>query len=281
MPASAPPKPLRVLALGAGVQSSALALMSSKGEPNMPTIDVAIFADTQWEPKSVYEHLSWLESELAFPVIRTTFGDLGKATRENKTEYGDNYCEIPVFLRDYTTGKVLMTGRQCTDRYKIRPMRKAMREEMRKRGAKRVEQFFGISVDEYQRMRNPDVKFIDYRYPLVDNNISRSDCLSWFEKEYPGRTLPRSACLGCPFHSDREWMRLASDSPDEFNTTVELEREMRKNFVHHNGSNETAPFFHSSARPLEDVIADLSSVQSLPMMDDSLWGAECAGVCGV
>jgi len=43
---------LRVLSLGAGVQSTTLALMAAHGEIEPP--DCAIFADTQWEPRAVY-----------------------------------------------------------------------------------------------------------------------------------------------------------------------------------------------------------------------------------
>ena len=39
---------LRILSLGAGVQSSTLALMIEKGE--IPMVDAAIFADTMGEP---------------------------------------------------------------------------------------------------------------------------------------------------------------------------------------------------------------------------------------
>jgi len=46
---------LRILSLGAGVQSSTLALMIAKGE--IPMVDCAIFADTMGEPKAVYEWL--------------------------------------------------------------------------------------------------------------------------------------------------------------------------------------------------------------------------------
>jgi hypothetical protein len=46
---------LRVLSLGAGVQSTTLLLMSVYGE--LPPLDYAIFADTGWEPARVYEHL--------------------------------------------------------------------------------------------------------------------------------------------------------------------------------------------------------------------------------
>ena len=50
---------LNVLSLGAGVQSSTLALMAAHGEIE-PMPDCAIFADTGDEPKDVYEWLKWL-----------------------------------------------------------------------------------------------------------------------------------------------------------------------------------------------------------------------------
>ena len=49
---------INVLSLGAGVQSSTMALMAAMGEIT-PMPDCAIFADTQAEPKSVYDYLDW------------------------------------------------------------------------------------------------------------------------------------------------------------------------------------------------------------------------------
>ena len=68
-PAQAADIRLRVLSLGAGVQSTTLALMAAHGEIG-PMPDCAIFADTGWEPKAVYEHLAWLGSlnVLPFPI---------------------------------------------------------------------------------------------------------------------------------------------------------------------------------------------------------------------
>ena len=62
---------MRILSLGAGVQSTALALMSRDGMFDL-SVDAAVFADTQWEPKAVYRHLAWLVGELgeALPVYR-------------------------------------------------------------------------------------------------------------------------------------------------------------------------------------------------------------------
>jgi hypothetical protein len=59
-------KKLRVLSLGAGVQSTTVALMIEKGE--IPKVDCAIFADVKAEPQEVYKHLDWLKTELSYPL---------------------------------------------------------------------------------------------------------------------------------------------------------------------------------------------------------------------
>jgi len=55
-------KELTIISLGAGVQSSAMALMAAKGEIT-PMVDACIFADTGSEPAGVYSFLDWLEKE--------------------------------------------------------------------------------------------------------------------------------------------------------------------------------------------------------------------------
>lgn len=52
-------KPLHIISLGAGVQSTTLALMAAGGGLT-PMPDCAIFADTGEEPSAVYRHLDWL-----------------------------------------------------------------------------------------------------------------------------------------------------------------------------------------------------------------------------
>ena len=61
-------KTLRVLSLGAGVQSSTLALMIHKGE--IPMVDCAIFADTQAEPPKVYEWLKFIKKTVSLSKFR-------------------------------------------------------------------------------------------------------------------------------------------------------------------------------------------------------------------
>ena len=72
----------RVLSLGAGVQSTVLALMMTAQRRIPPVLercgycrpDFAIFADTGWEPRSVYRHLDWLRSELSFRFTESPAG---------------------------------------------------------------------------------------------------------------------------------------------------------------------------------------------------------------
>ena len=77
-------EPAHIISLGAGVQSSTMALMAVHGEIT-PMPDYAIFADTQDEPASVYKWLDWLESKLTFPLVRVTRGKDRKSTRLNSS----------------------------------------------------------------------------------------------------------------------------------------------------------------------------------------------------
>lgn len=66
---------LRVLSLGAGVQSSALLLMADEGRFGDDKPDVAIFADTQCEPSYVYENLTKLRFAVGIEVQIVTAGN--------------------------------------------------------------------------------------------------------------------------------------------------------------------------------------------------------------
>lgn len=52
----------------------------------------------------------------------------------------------------------------------------------------------------------------------------REDCKEWLKANYPGRKFPRSACIGCPFHSNEEWLSLP---PEEFADAVEFDHQIR------------------------------------------------------
>ena len=61
---------LTVISLGGDVQSTVMALMAGDGAfGGVP--DWAIFADTHWEPPTIYSHLEWLSD--AFRSLSTSW----------------------------------------------------------------------------------------------------------------------------------------------------------------------------------------------------------------
>ena len=105
---------LRILSLGAGVQSSTLALMIEKGE--IPMVNAAIFADTQAESQDTYKFLAWLKTKLTYPVYIISKGNL--------TEHllNTDYPIAPFWSQNMITGKKELMKRQCTSNYKIQPI---------------------------------------------------------------------------------------------------------------------------------------------------------------
>ena len=274
--------PIHIISLGAGVQSSTMALMAAKGEIGpMPT--AAIFADTQAEPKSVYTWLDWLEKQLPFPVYRVTAGSLTDASIRqhiNKTTGKPYYANlIPAYAKN-TDGTSGLLGRTCTYRHKIVPILKKIRELGGiHRGQKDigVVQWIGISLDEVSRMKPSREPWSLHRWPLIEKEMTRHDCLRWMEKNgYP--TPPRSACIYCPFKSDSEWGELKRSSPIEFMAAVDFEKDLQATHasVKTDGKRQSAPFLHNSMIPLGEIDFSEDTTQG-----NLHFHNECEGMCGV
>ena len=143
-----------VLSLGAGVQSSTMALMAAHGLIS-PMPDIAVFADTQGEPQHVYTWLDWLESQLPFPVIRATLGNLATDSlqvRQSRSGKWRLNLSVPVFTQ--YKGKTIMLSRQCTKHYKVITVARAIKSHFELGRVPRnveVVQWVGISTDEAHR----------------------------------------------------------------------------------------------------------------------------------
>ena len=234
---------LHYLSLGAGVQSTTVALMAAHGLIT-PMPDCAIFADTKAEPRAVYEHLDWLMSGnmLPFPVHVVSAGDLRQEMLDAAQGIGGAWGRPPLFVRNDLTGvaqsawdglplaggtdelqtprgEVGRTRRQCTQDYKLEPIIPEVRRlagiKPRSPGPKQpcVEQWIGISLDEIQRVRTSRRRWIANRYPLVELRMTRGDCLQWLARHgYP--EPPKSSCTFCPFHSDAAWRAMKLTDPE-------------------------------------------------------------------
>ena len=272
---------IRSISLGAGVQSTVLALMADRGEYGLPKPDVAVFADTGWEPPHVYQHLDWLQSQLSFEVVRVSNGNLKENIIKGVNPYGRPYLTIPAFIIN-PDGSRALASRQCTSEYKIKPIHDYLRQRLGLEYGKRApkgtyaEVWMGISKDEELRAKPSQDEWIESKFPLVELAFSRGQLLTWFHKNYPDRYLPRSSCIGCPYHTDAEWKWLQDHDPASFQDAVLVDNALRNDQTVKNAiTRKGQAFLHRSRLPLTEV--DLSNTQDY----DNLMLDECEGVCGI
>lgn len=273
-------EPIHIISLGAGVQSSTMALMAAHGEITpMPT--AAVFADTHAEPSSVYSWLDWLEKQLPFPVHRVSAGNLEQESLRvfHRKKDGRAYIKghVPAYIKT-ADGSMSPLWRTCTADFKLAPLSKFARKlgEI-KRGEKDVKviEWIGISLDESHRMKPSRDRWLKKRWPLIDAGINRHDCLRWMEKKgFP--TPPRSACTFCPFHSDAEWHRLKTQEPDAFAHAAAYEVRLQE-ASRLAGCHVGNVTLHRSGRNITEVDFDPSSTQG----QQEFFGNDCTGLCGV
>jgi hypothetical protein len=268
-------KILTVISLGVGVQSSTMLLMAAKNE--LPHVDYAIFADTGYEPKSVYNYLNLLKKIVKFPIYQVSKGNI-KNDMINSIKNNTKFPTAPFFTQNAITGKKGMLRRQCTADYKIMPIRKKLRELCNVGFGKRfpkdkyIEQWIGISTDEIQRMKPARDPYIKNRHPLIELNMSRQDCINWMKKnEFP---LPeKSACIMCPYHNDAYWHFMKTERPSEFEDAVKFDKNIRtgaKNI-------KDNLFLHRSCKPLDEV--EFNKKENDKQLD--MFNNECEGMCGL
>lgn len=256
---------LRVLSMGAGVQSTTLALMAAKGEVG-PRPDAMIFADTGDDSASTMAHLDWLEGEITrltngqMRCIRVSKGEkLSDSIRRRadgrlpNRQDGDpgRFVAAPFYTENGGIGR-----RQCTREFKIDPLQKMQRELLGYKPRQRIprgscEVWIGISTDEVIRAGAAFESWAVNRYPLLEQRMSRSDCILWLERNgYP--VPPKSACVFCPYRTNAEWRWMREYDPEAWATAVEIDR-----LIRNTPGMRHKEFVHRSLVPLDEV--DLST----------------------
>jgi len=257
---------IHVISLGAGVQSSTMALMAAHGEIT-PMPECAIFADTQSEPEAVYDYLRWLEESLPFPVYHVSAGNLREDIKSGK-----RFASPPFFTG--TVGQQGRLWRQCTSEYKVAPITRFLTKLSSSRfdQTRQVELWIGISSDEATRMKPNKQKWIRNRWPLIELGMSRQDCLMWLKgRLYP--TPAKSACTFCPYHDNALWRDMKANDRRSWADAVDMDR-----YIRHAIPGIAEPLYlHRSMTPLEHV--DFRTAED--MGQQRLFDDECEGMCGV
>lgn len=223
---------MKIISLGWGVQSFTLAAMSALGE--LPTVDYCVHADTTWEHQHTYRFAKqwqpWLES-CGIKVITVKADDTNVAYAVVTPEKSYKYTNLPLYSVGSTKGSGLgQIKRQCTSNWKIDPVRQFVAAELARRGLKKtpgiVEQWIGISTDEWQRAKDSDVKYITHRYPLIEAGMSRNDCINWLTAH--GLQVPgKSSCVFCPYHNSGAWRELKRQNGPDWEDAVAVDEAIR------------------------------------------------------
>ncbi len=247
---------LRVLSMGAGVQSTTLALMILHGEIG-PRPDAMIFADTGDDSGSTMRHLDWLEGEVTkrtngqMRVLRTGAGErLSDSIRRRANATpgeGKRFVAAPFFTGNGGQGR-----RQCTREFKIEPLTRAQRELLGYKPRQRIpaasaEVWIGFSTDEVVRAGAAFDPWVVHRFPLLEMRMSRTDCERWLTAHgYP--VPPKSACVFCPYRTNAEWRWMRDNDPAAWADAVAIDALIRTTPGMRNEE-----FLHRSLKPLDQV----------------------------
>ena len=186
----------QIASFGCGVDSVAGLLLNSN-------YDEIIFADTLDELPQTYAYLSYFEKKSGLKITKVT------------SKHGSLY--------DYFFKGKSQSSKYhhwCSDKFKIQPIRKYLREKYGKKETFEMSIF--IDFSEFHRMRESDRKYIKNKYPLVEQKLNRDQLKEIIKSK--GYLLPeKSGCYHCCFTTKKGWIKLRNNEPELWEKTKDLE----------------------------------------------------------
>jgi hypothetical protein len=271
---------MKIQSNGMGQQSVALYLMSSLGE--IERFDYSIFADPGAEKTETYQYLyyliDWQIKNNGVPLIWNKDKNLYEDILSGTNSTGHRFASIPAFSENGG-----MIRRQCTHEYKIIPVNNSIRKLQGKKKGQSFDEvriYFGISIDEMDRMFSPKRKNVIHVYPFCgyefhSNKIvktnhepkTRSQLRTWLN-ERGHKIPPKSSCVFCPFQKNADWKELKNNHED-FNKAVKIDYAMRD--MSKQGMDNKI-YLHRSLKPIDKVKLNENQIEI---------NYDCFGYCGI
>ena len=202
-----------MVSYGAGTNSTAMLVeMVKRGE----IVDCITFADTGGERAETYAYVvmfsAWLK-ERGYPeIITVKKGGIAETLEEN--------CHRMNMLPSVVYG-----FKSCSLKYKAEPQEKYANnwqpaKDAWKRGEK-VIKCLGFDADEPHRAKFTEDKKYKWRYPLLEFDFGRAECIEVIKAA--GLPLPgKSSCFFCPNSKPHEILALPRDLQDR---AIAMERQ--------------------------------------------------------
>lgn len=231
---------IQIWSCGGGVQSAAVAALIVQGR--LPRPDLAVIADTEREKSTTWSYLA--------QTIQPALDAMGLPVhRVKKSRYatvdlysGNGDLLIPAFTR--TNGELGKLETYCSNEWKQRVVR---RWATQAHGVDLADLWIGFSTDELRRVRANRERKWQYRYPLIELQMTRQNCISLVtEMGWP--EPPRSSCWMCPQMNHLEWQDLRDHNPQDFAKAVAFDKKLRER--------DPGVFVHRSGTPLDEADLD-------------------------
>ena len=231
---------MKILSFGAGMQSTALALMSCENaihgkpvHPQVPIYDDVVFCDLGFEPPWVKDQMEFTKracesAGIHFKIIDAPlYQDFMKNFGERRT------ISIPWWtLRD--DGRKSIMPRNCTIDYKVQLISKYVRWELlgyrkgqrlRPEDVKAHEMHMGFSYEEKHRCKESPNRMFVNRFPLVDMKLVRADNYAYIRDVW-GLETKASACSFCPYHKNYFFQHM-KNFPEDYQKLIEMDELLR------------------------------------------------------
>ena len=231
-----------------GVQSTALYLMSSLGY--IEKANYAIYADLRSEKPTtdnlVKYLLDWQKYNDGIEILIED-ADIYTDVINGVNSDGKPFVTIPAFSESGG-----MVQRQCTGEYKIKTVKNKIRELhglKYKQRMKPTELWLGISTDEIERAKVSQMYNVEYKYPLIDKQISRADCITFLE-ERSFHNVDKSSCVFCPYQQNKQFREIKEKYPEQWSKIVKVDKAIRD--ISRKGK-EDRLYLHRSLKPINEV----------------------------
>lgn len=216
------------LSFGGGVNSVALYLLMQELGMEFE----ALFVNHGGDWPETYEYVDYFVA--TGRPITVLHPDVG-------TIEGDRFDNIVDYYRHR---KLVPSRRQraCTDRFKVVTLNRYQKTP--------CTVHIGYAADEAHRAKIHSDKGRDFRWLLIEHDISRRGCIDMIKKS--GLKVPRkSGCFMCPYQGRREYIELRRTHPDLFCIARTLEETQNSRIT---ADGKPWKPYYLCGKPLGDVV---------------------------
>ena len=273
---------LTVLSFSGGTGSGAIAEMLLNGDLESDTPVLVCTADPCMEDSRTYDYVSEMgdrfrEAGFEHRIAKTDlYGEFLKAVKEKHSRF-DN---MPFWTKNRKTGKRGRLMQGCTQAYKIKPIRRIVREVLERdfginaKGRPKPESvrtWIGFSADEVSRIKESDVKYSYMAYPLVAKKMTKQDVFSYYRKI--NRPLPpRSVCVACFANDLNHFKDMYENRKEDWEKAVTVDDACR-DLTCFKVNDEC--YVSSTLTPLRDLPKLGFVVENTPLFDASCQSGFC------